>query len=43
MNYNIRKQNINDCASIAHVVNISWNETYKGIVNQEFLDNLKNN
>ena len=40
MNYIIRKMNKNDCFAVAKIVTIAWNETYRGIVNDEFLDNL---
>ena len=40
---NIRRRTIDDCASIAHIVTVCWNETYRGIVNNEFLDNLYKN
>lgn len=43
MNYSIRKREIRDCKGIAHVVTLSWNETYKGIVPDYFLKALKNN
>lgn len=43
MNYKIRKQEKKDCYGIAHVVTIAWNETYRGIVPDEFLDNLYKN
>lgn len=39
----IRRRKKEDCKQIAHVVTIAWNETYRGIVNDEFLDNLLNN
>lgn len=42
MKYIIRKSKIEDCADIAHIVTTSWNETYKGIVNDEFLNNMIN-
>ena len=42
MNYIIRKRTKEDCKDIAHVVNISWNETYQGIVSDYFLEELKN-
>ena len=32
-----------DCAAIAHVVTVAWNETYKGIVPDWFLEELKTN
>lgn len=40
MEYTIRKKERKDCLDIAHVVTIAWNETYKGIVPDEFLNNL---
>ncbi len=43
MNYIIRKKERKDCDGIARVVTTAWNETYKGIVPDEFLDNLKEN
>ena len=42
-NYLIREKEQKDCKGIAHVVTISWNETYKGIVPNWFLEELKNN
>ena len=41
MNYVIRPRTKEDCKAIAHVVAISWNETYKGIVPDWFLEELK--
>lgn len=43
MNYVIRKRIKEDCKDIAHIVTISWNETYKGIVPDWFLEELKIN
>ena len=43
MKYLIRTKQKKDCKDIAHVVTIAWNETYKGIVPDWFLENLKNN
>jgi len=43
MNYIIRRRKIEDCKSVAHVVTVAWNETYKGIVPDWFLEELKNN
>lgn len=43
MNYMIRKRRKDDCQAIAHVVTVAWNETYKGIVPDWFLEELKNN
>lgn len=42
MNYLIRRREQSDCFQIAHVVTVAWQETYRGIVNDEFLDNLPN-
>ena len=36
----IRKRERKDCKDIAHVVTISWNETYRGIVPDSELDAL---
>jgi GNAT superfamily N-acetyltransferase len=43
MEYIIRKKEQKDCAAIAHVVTIAWNETYQGIVPTSFLKELYNN
>ena len=43
MEYIIRKKEKKDCAAVAHVVTVAWNETYKGIVPDDFLDNLYKN
>ena len=43
MEYLIRKIRREDCKEIAHVVTLSWNETYKGIVPDSFLEELYNN
>lgn len=43
MNYIIRKSEQKDCFEIAHIVTVTWNETYKGIVPDWFLEELKNN
>lgn len=43
MNYLIRKRTKEDCKDIQKVVTISWNETYKGIVPDWFLEELKIN
>ena len=40
MNYIIRKVKNSDCKFIAHVITVAWNETYKGIVSDEILNNL---
>ena len=43
MKYIIRRREQKDCYDIAHVVTVAWQETYRGIVNDEFLDNLSIN
>ena len=43
MEYIIRRREKKDCLDIAHVVTIAWNETYKKIVPDYFLEELKNN
>lgn len=43
MEYKIRKRKKEDCYGIAHVVTVAWNETYKGIVPDYFLEELKIN
>ncbi len=39
----IRKQKKEDCKDVVHVVTLCWNETYKGIVPNEFLAGLYDN
>ena len=43
MKYLIRKATEEDCKFIARITTISWNETYKGIVPEWFLKELKEN
>lgn len=43
MKYFIRKRTKEDCKDIANIVTLSWNKTYKGIVPDWFLEELKNN
>ena len=43
MEYLIRRKEQKDCEGVAHVVTVAWNETYKGIVPDYFLEELKNN
>lgn len=43
MDYIIRKIRKDDAYDVIHVVTISWNETYKGIVPDDFLELLKHN
>ena len=40
--WNIEKSKKKDCKAIAEFITRTWNETYRGIVDDEFLDNLKN-
>ena len=42
MEYKIKRKEQKDCYDIAHVVTVAWQETYRRIVNDEFLDNLPN-
>jgi len=39
----IRKRKVEDCKEISQVVTVAWNETYKGIVPDWFLEELKSN
>lgn len=43
MNYLIRRKEKEDCVSVAHVVIVTWDETYKEIVNDDFLNGLYEN
>ena len=43
MEYLIRRRIKDDCKNIAHVITVAWNETYKGIVPDWFLEELKGN
>ena len=38
----IRKRKIEDSSALAHCIATVWNATYKGIVDDEFLENLRN-
>src|SRR5574344_1012516 len=40
MEYIIRKRKKEDAKELAHAIAEVWNDTYKGIVEQSFLDNL---
>ncbi len=40
MNYIVRKKQKEDCFELAHLITIVWNETYKEIVPDDFLNNL---
>jgi len=43
MNCLIRKGTKEDCKAIAHIITVGWNEAYKGLVPNSFLEELKNN
>lgn len=43
MEYVIRERKKEDCKAIAHITTRGWNETYKGIVPDYFLEELKHN
>lgn len=43
MNYVIRRRERKDCKAIAKLVTICWNETYRGLVSDVFLDGLYEN
>ena len=40
MNYLIRRKTREDCATVVHVATVAWNETYKGIVDDDYLNKL---
>ncbi len=40
MNYLIRRKTKEDCIHVVHVATVAWNETYKGIVDDDFLNKL---
>lgn len=40
MEYIIRRKEKEDCFQIAHITTITWNETYKGIVDDKILNDL---
>lgn len=43
MKYTIRKEKKGDCMGVSHVITIAWNETYKGIMSDCFLEEVKTN
>lgn len=43
LNYVIRKKELNDCAAVEKITTIGWQSTYRGIVNDPFLDFLSIN
>ena len=42
MKWNIEKSQKSDCKPITEFITKAWNETYKGIINDEFLEGMKN-
>lgn len=36
----VRRKKIEDCADFEHVMTVSWNESYKGILSEELLNGL---
>ena len=40
MKHIIRKLKSEDYKSVTHVITVAWNETYKGIVPDEILNNM---
>ena len=40
MEYQIRKMTKEDCEAVTHVITIAWNESYRGIVPDDFLDRM---
>ena len=40
MNYLIRRKTREDCIHVVHVATVAWNETYKGIVDDDLLNKL---
>ncbi len=43
MEYIIRKRKVEDIEAIQKVITLGWQQTYRGIVNDNFLDNLSLN
>lgn len=43
MNYVIRRRERKDCEAIAKLITVCWNETYRGLVSDVFLDGLYEN
>ena len=43
MNYVIRRRERKDCEAIAKLITVCWNDTYRGLVSDEFLDGLYKN
>ena len=40
MDYTIRKSEYEDCKDISKLITITWNETYRGLLEDEYLDEL---
>ena len=43
MDYVIRRRERKDCEAIAKLITVCWNDTYRGLVSDDFLDGLYNN
>lgn len=43
MEYVIRKRKLDDIKDIEHVTTVSWNETYTGLIDQSYLDDIRLN
>ena len=43
LNYIIRKKEIKDCAAVEKITTICWQSTYRGIINDPFLDFIATN
>ena len=43
MNYLIRKKQQKDCEGVQKVITLAWQQTYKGIINNDFLKSLNLN
>lgn len=43
MEYVIRRRERKDCADIAKLITVCWNDTYRGLVSDDFLDGLYEN
>ena len=43
MNYVIRRRERKDCEAIAKLITVCWNDTYRGLVSDDFLDGLYKN
>ena len=43
MNYVIRRRERKDCEEIAKLITVCWNDTYRGLVSDGFLDGLYKN